>query len=281
MKKFTKGLCLVLALILLVCDSGIATYADVAGGSSQWNAISLTAGKAKKMKFSKDESSTYFNVTVTEVGRLRVAIDGKDIGCGAKIELFRSGTEWPDWKQEQIVKYNKLKKKLSGKLTSEYILPKGFYVVRVTPDKALKKTAKYSIKASMIDAGYDDIEPNGSEENAQPMDISSKRGVKTYKMLLSNVGLPDLTDLTDCFTFKLKNTKKFDLQLKSKKYLSDTKVIICKKESDEIKVIKSYELKGKAFNKTIQLKKGTYFIKVWYYGDQTIQMPYTISGSVK
>ena len=56
------------------------------------------------------------------------------------------------------------------------------------------------------------------EENAQPMDISSKRGMKTYKMLLSNVGLPDLTDLTDCFTFKLKNTKKFDLQLKSKKY---------------------------------------------------------------
>lgn len=59
MKKFTKGLCLVLALILLVCDSGMATYADVADGSSQWNAISLAAGKAKMVKFSKDESSTY------------------------------------------------------------------------------------------------------------------------------------------------------------------------------------------------------------------------------
>lgn len=280
MKRFTKGLCLLLALILLVCDSGIATYAAGEDGSSQSAAMSLTVGKTKTVKFFKDESSTYFNVTVTEVGRLRIEINGKDTGCGAKVELSRPGTEWLDWKQVQNVKYNKSKKKFSGKMTSEYILPKGIYLVKVTPDKTLKKATKYSIKASIVEAGYDDVEPNSPEENAQPMDISSKGGVKTYKMLLSYLGLPDQTDLMDCFTFDLKSKKKFHLVFKTKETLSDMNVVICKKEADDIKVIQTYELKGKTIDKKVELQKGTYFIKVWYYGGQSMQIPYTISGSV-
>ena len=152
--------------------------------------------------------------------------------------------------------------------------------MKVTPDKTLKKATKYSIKASIVEAGYDDVEPNSPEENAQPMDISSKGGVKTYKMLLSYLGLPDQTDLMDCFTFDLKSKKKFHLIFKTKETLSDMNVVICKKEADDIKVIQTYELKGKTIDKKIELQKGTYFIKVWYYGGQSMQIPYTISGSV-
>lgn len=281
MKKVAKGLCLMLAVILLICDSGIQTYAALEDGSSEMAAMPLAVGKTKKVKFTKDESGTYFSVTATEVGRLQVIVNGKETGCGATVELSRPGTDWLDWKQVQTIKYSKSKKTMSGKLTSEYVLPKGIYTVKVTPDKALKKTKKYSIKVSIVDTGYDDIEPNSLEENAQPMDVSSKKGAKTYKMLLSYLGLPGQTDLMDCFTFDLKGNKKLHLKFKTKQSLSNLNIVICKKDADEFKVIKTYELQGKTLDKKIDLKKGTYVIKVWYYGNQTMQIPYTISGSVK
>lgn len=281
MKKVTKGLCLILALVLLVCDCGIQTYAAGEDGSTQLTAIPLTTGKAKKVKFSTDGAGTYFNVTSNEVGRLRIALEGTETGCGATVELYRDSAEWLTWRQTKEIKYNKSKKKLSGKMTSEYVLPKGMYTVKVTPDKALKKVKKYSIKASIVDAGFDDIEPNNPEENAQPMDVSSKKGAKTYKMMLSYLGIADMADSMDCFTFDLKKAGKFHLKFAMKESLDSMSIAICQKGADGLTVVQRYDLTGKKLDKKVNLKKGTYIIKVWYYGGRSIQIPYTISGSVK
>ncbi len=133
----------------------------------------------------------------------------------------------------------------------------------------------------MTDTGYDDIEPNNPEENAQPMNVSSKGGTKTYKMLLSYLGITGESDSMDCFTFKLKDAKKFHLKFAMKESLVNMSIAICKKEAEELTVVERFDLTGKKLDKKIDLKKGTYIIKVWYYGGRAIQIPYTISGSVK
>lgn len=276
MKRLLKGLCMALALILLVCDSGIVTYADVWDGRSESTAKPLTLGKAKTVKFEKDKSSTYFSVILTDVGKLRIALNGKDTGCGAEVELYRSSSEWMAWKQSKTMKYNRSKKKLTGKLTSEYILPKGVYIVKVTPTKTLKKAKKYTIKASIIGGGYEDIEPNSPEENAQAMDINGR----TYRMLLSNLGTLGESDLMDCFTFKMKKSGKFQLKFQMKESLDNVSLLLCKKNQDEITILQRYDLKSKSLKKTQKLEKGTYYIKVWYYGERMTQIPYTISGDL-
>ncbi len=278
MKKLMKGLCLILALLILVCDCGIETYADAWDGRSETTAKPLTLGKNKTVKFSKDRSSTYFSVITTEVGRLQVTLNGKETGCGAEVEIFRSGSEWIAWRQFKTIAYSKSKKKMSGKMVSEYILPKGVYIVRVTPAKTLKKSKKYTIKASLTDGGYEDVEPNSPEDSAQPMDISSRGRVKTYKMLLFNMGTMGESDLMDCFVFKLKDTRQFRIKFAMKEPLEGLSILVCRQTPDDISVIKRYDVKGKKLNANMKLAKGTYYLKVWYYGERMTQIPYTISG---
>lgn len=281
MKKLLKGLCLALALVLLVCGcgyGGIETYADALDGRSQMTAKPLTLGKARTVKFSKDQSGTYFSVITSEVGRLQVTLNGKDTGCGAQVDIFRSSSEWISWRQSKEIAYNKSKKKLSGKMTSEYILPKGVYIVKVTPTKALKKSKKYTIKASVVGGGYADIEPNSPEDHAQPMDISSQGGAKTYKMLLSNMGTMGESDIMDCFVFKLKDTKQFQIKFAMKEPLESMSLLVCRKNPEETSIVKRFDIKGTRFQTNIKLAKGTYYLKVWYYGDSMTQIPYTISG---
>lgn len=281
MKMFRMGVCLMLIMAMLVCDCSVQAYANAGDGKSESSAILLTLGKTKTAKIEAEQSNVFFNAMLSEPGTLKLSLVADKLGTSVDVEVYKRSSEWSAWKQTKTINYSKSKKKLSGSLTSEYILPRGSYIIKVTPKKLLKSAKKIKLNAQLAGTGYEDIEPNSPEVNAQSMDISGKDGGRTYKMMLSSLTSLDSEDLMDCFSFKLKEAKQFHLKLSMKKQVENLSVLLCKKSAEGTALVKQYDVTGKKLDKTMKLGKGTYYVKVWYRGDDRMQqIPYTISGSV-
>lgn len=280
MKKFRRGLCLALMMVMLVCDCSVQANVSTGDGKSEASAIRLTLGKTKSAKLEEGQLFIFFEVVLSEPGKLELFLSADKIGTSVDVEMYKYTNEWSFWKQEKTIKYSKSKKKLSGTMTSEDVLPRGLYIIRVKPKKILKSAKKIKLKAQLTGAGYDDVEPNSSETDAQPMDVTGKNGVRTYKMMLTNLALLDREDLMDCFSLKLKESKQLHLKLSLKKPVDDLVVLLCKKSAEGSVLVKQYDVTGKKLDKSVKLGKGTYYVKVWYRGEQVQQIPYTISGSV-
>lgn len=280
MKMVRMGVCLMLIMVMLVCDCGVHANAYAGDGRSESSAIMLTLEKTKSAKIEAEQSNVFFYAMLNEPGTLKLSLSADKIGTSVDVEVYKRSDAWDAWKQTKTIKYSKSKKKLSGTMTSEYILPRGLYIIKVTPKKTLKSEKKIKLKAQLTGTGYDDIESNSPEVNAQLMDISGKDGGKTYKMMLSSLRILDSEDIMDCFSFKLKEGKQFHLKASLKESTEDLTVLLCKKTAGDVAVVKRYDMTGKKLDKTLKLGKGTYYVKVWYYGNRELQIPYTISGSV-
>ena len=276
MKKLRIGVSLVLILVMLVYNSGVQVWAK--SGEQDYTAIALTPGKAKVAKMQKGKGGVYFKVASDEMAKLKVNVEAEKFGTNMKLEVYKLAQEWSFWNETATFKYNKSKKKVVGTLTSEYVLNKGVYIIKLAPEKELRSAKKVKITAKLVDTGYDDIESNSSESDAQSMDV---KGKKTYKMLLSKVDVLYDIDNMDCFKFKLKKTQKFNLKVSLDQPVDELYVLVCKDQPDGIVTLKKYDMKKKKLDETLKLDSGTYFIKIWYNGSSNIQIPYKISGTVK
>lgn len=281
MKKLRMGICFLLIMVLVTCDCRLFAYADTSDGQNELSAIELTVGKTNTGKFQAGKSSVFFKVVLNENGKLKISLTAQKIASNVKIEVYNQTDELLFWSQNKTLNYNKSKKTISGSMTSDYILPKGRYIIRVTPESELKSAKKFKLTAKVTDTGYMDVEPNFPEANAQPMVVNSKSGTITYKMLLSNINTFNNADIIDCFTFKLKQSEQFYLKASFESQVDGLSVLVCKKKGDDIAVVKRYDVTGKKLDKSLKLGKGTYFVKVWYYGEHALQIPYTISGSLR
>ena len=281
MKRFKRFLPALLAVILLISGSLMTVTAASVQGRSESTPIDLKLSKSKDAKFQKGQESVYFWVELKKSGKLKVSFSAKSLGTGATMILHKQGDHV--WKQTATLKYKKSTKTTSGSLTSEYILPTGGYVIEVTPGKSLKTKKTFTISTKFTEVVFDDVEPNNTEDTAQPMTVGKRDGkTVSYNMFLSTAQLVDQEDIFDCFRFKLKETKKLHIKLKFKEKLSGIKVLLRKKTADGYETVQMYDVANGSLDKKVSLKKGTYYLKVWYVEPQgSRQAPYTISASAE
>lgn len=281
MERFKRLLLVLLAAVLLISDCPMTAVAASVKGRSESTPINLKLGKSKEASFQTGIENVYFWVELKKSGKLKVTFTAKNLGTGVELILHKQGDHI--WKQTETIKYNKNSKKTNGSFTSEYILPSGGYVIEVVPGKELKSKKKFTVSTKFIEVKFDDVEPNDLEDTAQSIIVRKRDGkAVSYNMFLSTAQLVDQGDISDCFSFKLKESKKLNIKLNFKKYIPGIKVILRKKTSDGYETVKMYDVENSKLNKKINLKKGTYCLKVWYVDPQgSNQVPYTISAYIE
>lgn len=278
MKRLKRVLPVLLAVIICISGNSFVTSAASVKGRAEGTPIDLSLGKSKSAKFQEGIESVYFWVELKNTGKLKVSFSAESLGAGVTMVLHKQG-EYV-WKQTKALQYNKNKKTTSGTLTSEYILPAGGYIIEVTPDKSLTKTKKFKMTVKCTEVSFDDKEPNNTEEQAQSMTIQKKNGkAVSYQMFLSTQADVDKEDTSDCFQFKLKETKKLRIKLKLKEKASGVKLMVRKKTADGYSLVGMYDIDS-TFDKKLSLEKGTYYLRVWYDTLDKKQVPYTISATV-
>lgn len=273
MKTLKKMFIVVLAMVMMLSLEVAPVGAASVTGREESNPIELKTGKKKTSKFwTGTKSSVYFIIAIAEQGTLNVSFSAEELGTSATVELRKVGL--PNWNQAQKISYNKKKKTTSGTMKSEYILPKGNYIIQVTPGKKITKTKKFNITAKLTPAKCEDVEPNNNEEQAQKIAVYS---AKLHKMYLSTGNFMEDADLIDCFEVELKDTETLKISLSSKADMDGVKVLVREKTDSGYNTIKAYDVVGGKVSESVKLKKGTYYIKVWC-SDDTVkkQMPYTI-----
>lgn len=281
MKKMKSVLAAFLAVMILVCDMQGVVLADSVEGRTESQAIGLTLGKAKTAKFLEGTKDHYFWVSINSTGKLKLSFSGKSIGTDVTVTLYKKGEYM--WEQSKTFKYNKSKKTTSGNMTSEYILPTGGYIIRVTPKSSEKAGKKFSLTAKFVKETLDDVEPNNNESTAQPMKVLAGKKAVTYKMMLSNLLGLGQEDIIDCFSFKLSKAKKIQIKLNQKNKNTTVKLLVLKKTEEGFETIHTLDVPGGKLSKKLNLEKGTYCLKVLYDGanaQNRQQVPYTISASV-
>lgn len=276
MNKWKQMLLIIVTAVLFLTDTQPA-FADSAVGRSEVQAIDLTPGKQKKVKFYTGAETVYFSVPLDARGKLNISFQSKELGSDVSVKLYKKGEYI--WQQVKTFKYNKKKEITSGSLSSEYILPAGVYGIEVTPAKALKKRKSFSITVQFKPVAFDDQEPNNQKEDAQSMTIAKKNGKPiAYQMLLSSLQVLDTDDTVDYFKFQLKEEKKIQIKFNTKTKVSGIKLLIHKKTKDGYENIKMYTINDSNLNKKIQLSKGTYILQVMYSDSvERKQIPYSIS----
>lgn len=273
MKYFKNVLIVVLVIVMMLSVESVSTGAASVTGREESNPIELKVGKSKNSKFwTGTKSSVYFIIAIAEQGTLNVSFSAEELGTSTTVELRKVGL--PNWNQTQKISYNKTKKKTSGTMKSEYILPKGNYIIQVTPGKKITKTKKFNITAKLTPAKCEDVEPNNNEDQAQKLSVYK---ASSHKMYLSTGNFMEDADLIDCFEVELKDTDTLKISLSSKSDMDGVKVLVREKTDTGYNTIKAYDVVGGKLSESIKLKKGTYYIKVWC-ADDTVkkQMPYTI-----
>ena len=273
MKRMKKITSMLLLVALLLSCVHVETYAASTAGQMQTNAIQLALGKTKNAKIRAGWDAVYYWVGLTERGKLKVTFTADKIGSDIDMKVYSLENLY--WNQTQAFSYSKSKKKTSGTMTTEYVLPKGGYYIMLKADKAMKSAKKISMKVSLTAAGYDDVELNNNEDTAQQMNLSGKK----YQMMLSNVFALNDTDQMDCFTFKLKEKRTVSLNMTLKQPVDELMVLVRQKKGDTIETIGNYQMSSTKLKQKLNLGKGTYYVKVLYTGNRTCQIPYTISAT--
>lgn len=274
MKQPKKMLMVILATAMIVAMDYAPMPAASVAGKTETNAIELKLGKKRTNKFwTGSADPLYYVVTLPDQGILSISVAAESLGTGATVQITQKDNII--WNETKSFSYSKKKKATSGTLKSASILPKGNYIVQVTPGKTIKKTKKLTITAKYKASKFADKEPNNSEESAQTIKVYGN--TPTYKMYLNNMTLFEVADLTDCMKFNLKADETVSINLKSKANMSNVKVLIREKTADGFQTIQSYDVVDGKLSKKLSLKKGTYYLKVWCTDDSLkVQMPYTI-----
>lgn len=278
MTKIKRIVMVVLSIIISITIDCIPVQSSTVSGKTETNAIELKLGKTKTSKFwTGSASSLYYVVALPSQGKLTVSVAAESLGTNVTVEIRK--TDIFNWKQEKKISYNKKKKKTVGTITSENILPKGNYIIQITPGKVINKTKKISVTADFTASNFEDIEPNNSEDTAQQIKVNSKS--PSYTMYLSNLNLFEDQDSIDCMKFTLKSGKTVTITLKSKAPTEYVKLLLREKSDDGYSTIKSFDVTNGKLSEKVKLSKGTYYIKVWNTNDSVgVQIPYTIKCSI-
>lgn len=278
MKMCKKILLMMLAVVMTLSTDCGPTLASSVAGKTETNAIELQTGKKKSGKFwTGTAASVYYVVALPEQGKLSVAFSAESLGTSATIELKRP--EITNWSQTKKISYDKKKKITQGTMSAEYVLPKGSYVIRVTPGKEISKTKKFTITAKFTATNYEDVELNNNEDCAQKLNVYN---AKFHKMYLTTGNPVEEQDLVDCFMITLKDVETVKISLSSKATMDNVRVLVREKTDVGYNTIQAYDVVNSKLSKSIKLKKGTYYIKVWCTEDSIQrQMPYSIKCSVK
>ena len=266
----------VLALLLLVgCWQPTQAATIVKNGDTEVDAIELRLGKAKTASFQTGTGALFFMVELPQSGQLDVDVTCKSLGQDIVVEMYCQNNAF--FKQAKAFYYDKSQKTTKGHLTAEYVTPADRYFVKVTHSGELKTKKPVKITVKQKNTGYADLEPNDDDKLAQPIVVNAKKSKKTYKMLLSRVEKYDLIDKTDCFTFRMTKAQKVNIALSTKDSLNNVTLQVLKKTDSGPTVIKEYPLKGKSYNKTIKLSKGTYWLQMISADEDEYQVTYNLS----
>ena len=271
-----RWLCLITAIIITLgfLHTSMAA-AVVKDGSSEVDAIALELGKAQSASFQIGTGALFFMVELPESGQLDVDVTCKALGNDIVVEMYRQNSEF--FKLAKAFYYDKSQRTTKGHLTADYVTPADRYFIKVTHSGELKTKKPIKITVKEKNTGYADLEPNDDDKLAQPIAVKAKKSKRSYKMLLSRVEKYDLIDKTDCVSFHMAKTLKVNLSLSAKSSLSNVTLQVLKKTDSGATVIKEYQLKGKSFNKTVKLSKGTYWLKMISADEGEYQVTYNLS----
>lgn len=271
--SFLIGLLIALLLPNMHCDAAVT-------GDIQSDPIILNENTTKNTFISKDGNIKYFKLIVKEPGTATIKLTSKKLKKDATITLFYDDNEV--YREETFAKYHKKSKSTAGTLTTSQLLQPGQYNIRVSTARLSKKAA-FTLAISFKTFHCEDIEPNNSEANAQPIIVANSKHVKKYQMLLS--GEPNSLDMIDQFKFTLRKSQRVKISATANG-TDRIRILLKKKTDDASETINSdsknqyfISKKGKnTFTYTTDqpLSKGTYFIMVWLDDSQNIQVPYTI-----
>lgn len=277
MKKYSKKILLSLLIIMVICGNlqYISASTIEKTGYSEIEAIPLELGKSKTASFPIGSGGVFFVVELPQSGNLDVNVICKSLGKDIVIEMYRQNSEF--FKLAKSFYYDSRKKNTNGHLTADYVTPTDRYFIKITHKDEIKTPKTIKITVKQKNTGYADLEPNDDDKLAQPIAVNAKKSKKTYKMLLSRVEKYDLIDKTDCFTFRMTKAQKVNLSLSAKDSLNNVRLQVLKKTDSGPTVIKEYPLKGKSYNKTIKLSKGTYWIQMISADEGEYQVTYNLS----
>lgn len=277
MKKYSKKILLSLLIIMVICGNlqYISASTIEKTGYSEIEAIPLELGKSKTASFPIGSGGVFFVVELPQSGNLDVNVICKSLGKDIVIEMYRPNSEF--FKLAKSFYYDSRKKNTNGHLTADYVTPTDRYFIKITHKDEIKTPKTIKITVKQKNTGYADLEPNDDDKLAQPIAVNAKKSKKTYKMLLSRVEKYDLIDKTDCFTFRMTKAQKVNLSLSAKDSLNNVTLQVLKKTDSGPTVIKEYPLKGKSYNKTIKLSKGTYWIQMISADEGEYQVTYNLS----
>lgn len=274
MNVIKRGIIIILTItMLLPLRMETANAASVAG-KTESDAIELTLGKKKTSSFWKGTAnSLYYVVSVPKQGTISVTTEAKELGSKMTVTLRKSDVS--SWKQSKTFSYNKKKKTTSGTIVSDYIMPKGNYIIELTPGKVLTKKKNVSISVKFKESKFDDVEPNNNEETAQPIKISSS--AKTYHMYMTSYNAFEDQDIVDCMSIDVKKDSNVTIKFKTKAPTDDIKLLLREKTASGYNTVKTFDIVNGNLSEDVALKKGIYIIKIWNSNSGNhIQMPYTI-----
>ena len=275
----------IMLLVIATLLSGTPVSVDAANplGNIPMNPIKLNQNQKKNTSFSKDYNCKYFSVVVEDAGVLTVTYTSDKMKKPVDLMLdYNDGQNTMDTK---TVKYDKKKKKASGKLTSSYIMQPGTYTFTVSTADVVPQNTKFTIKTSLTPKNYSDQEPNNTTGNAQLVKIGTK--ASNYKMYLS--GTAYAQDMVDYFTFKVKKGQKVTLKVDTKSS-ADLRIVLKRKLEKDEEIINAdsakQHLKKNGSKYTLsytsdKLEAGEYYVMVWLQNGEKEQIEYNISFAAK
>lgn len=270
---------ILVAIMLIIGVFSEDTMAKSLLGDVVSDPIVLQQKSKKSTKFTERNNVKYFQVTVKDIGRLKVTYSSDKLKKPVTITLCYDANNFET--EKAVVKYDKKKKLAKGALTSSKVLNPGFYTVIIETEKAVTKDTKFTLSTELEKVVYDDKEPNNDDTHAQEIKVGSKKS--TYHMQLS--GMSYGTDMIDYFKFDLKDGKKLNLSASTN---SAAKIrVLLKKKSDSGMVVINQKEDEQYFKKSgskylfkynsAALEKGEYYVMFWLQEDQKEQVDYTFN----
>ena len=136
MKRIKKYIYILICTFCMLISMTPASAASVTGDQSL-DPIIMKQKDSVKTAMSKNCGTKYFRVVINEPGILTVKLNSTKLKKNAEIRILHDETGI-DY-DSQIIKYNKKKKKLSGKMVSSSILMPGQYDIVIKTTDVSKK----------------------------------------------------------------------------------------------------------------------------------------------
>ena len=266
---------------------GLPSTVKAATGATPENAITIDVGKKNiEKKFSSTHKVAYYNVTTKDAGKIKFTISIANSKSDYYVAIYYKDA-YRNAIASKTISYNKKKKKSSGTVKSDFILPAGEYYFEVRAKDEISKKCTVAVKASvdkakLKDKDYTGDEGNNSYDTAQKLTL----GKSTGTLVLSSLsGIGGDRDYLDWLKFKLPEDDNLVINCKPKNTTGTQFKLLLKKvnKKGEQTVVAQWEVGKKNLSvKTDELSKGTYYIQVYWADTNAVmhdggQISYTLT----